>query len=292
MVDIFGNEIKSAYNNGQPVKEIWSYGQKVWPTTPPEPEPVYSWKVKNWGTLYPRHGHDIWTDYKGNLYCDYSEIGIDSHLVLRNTSWVNKSSNYISNGQNVWHDNDKNTFYSDGDTQYELINGVWQNKSWNTIISSGDNVWKDNDGNVCYEGLTTNRPSIYGGFNLVNGSWVLSDRGLSATMSSGQNIWHDNEGHIYMDSVYAGIHYELVDGRWRTHTWSGYKNITGMYVWYGFNGQIFYSDKDKQYELVNGVWVPKNWGENTPQSGADVWYNGGKIYYSRGDTQYQLTIDE
>ena len=39
MIRVFGNDIKGAYTGGVPVKEIYSYGVKVWPDEP-EPTPV------------------------------------------------------------------------------------------------------------------------------------------------------------------------------------------------------------------------------------------------------------
>ena len=46
MVDINGYEIKSAFSGGEPLKAIYSLGEKVWPTDEPIPGP------SKWGGLY------------------------------------------------------------------------------------------------------------------------------------------------------------------------------------------------------------------------------------------------
>ena len=102
MVDINGYEIKSAFSGGEPLKAIYSLGEKVWPTD--EPEPVdYSkqyFRISPEGNIYAEiiltigslgdgnvENYDLY--YKRNYENNWTKItSTETKLKLRENTYV------------------------------------------------------------------------------------------------------------------------------------------------------------------------------------------------------------
>lgn len=279
MITIFGNNIKSAFTGGMPVKAIYSFGVKVWPT---EPKIEYVWqKLSTTSTIY---GSYVWKSASGNVF--YSQ-GLTQYY-YSNGSWYTKSwgTNTPATGYNVWTDNDGNTYYtsksSSSNISYRLESGTWVNyftfSDGNT--QEGRYVWKDNDGNIyCSNGSAQYRwENLSGRYVFTPYTWT----GFKPTY--GNLIWKDSEGNVYYSE--GSTQYQLVSGTWVVKSWN--RNIErGDNVWQGYDGHIYYSSVDNysyiQYELVDGSWVVKSWGDYKPNTGMHIWEdNTGRIIYSAG----------
>lgn len=92
MVDIFGNNIVSAFTGGNPVKAIYTYGEQVWPE---EPSYYYiSWTPTDLSGTFTIDGTTYnLEDYSG-FFSDYS--GVITVSAFKNTHFTTLKTNAIS----------------------------------------------------------------------------------------------------------------------------------------------------------------------------------------------------
>ena len=102
MVDINGYEIKSAFSGGEPLKAIYSLGEKVWPTVEPEPvdyskqyfrispeRNIYAEIILNIGSLGDGNVENYDLYYKINYENNWTKItSTETKLKLRENTYV------------------------------------------------------------------------------------------------------------------------------------------------------------------------------------------------------------
>mgnify|MGYP004443444307 CR=1 FL=1 len=245
-------------------------------------EPTGTTHHINTGTF---EGSDVWEDNNGKIY--YSAG--DDQYVHNSDGWEIKVWGDLKPywGMNVWHTGNK-TYYSFEGTHYELIDGKWEIKRWDTDKSPkyGSDIWEDNNGNVYYSTDTEQ-------YKLVGNSWVDTDWKFVITVDNGSQVWRDNDGHTYYSK--DEVQLERIGGKWVEKKWKGLDSFCGRDTWIGIDGTLYYSGGwEVHYELDNDEWKQIEWKDsnNHPEWGNNVWRdNDGHVYYSHvRNTHYNLEM--
>lgn len=286
MIATFGNNIKSAFTGGVPVKAIYTKGVKVWPIVK-----KYKWVKKQWLTTTDHfYGCDIWwvdrIDGGINVYLNSNGDRDGGSMEMNGAGfWVGKKWNVdIVFGRNVWKDLDGNVFYSDNNNQYQLVDGEWVDKVWEGEFKpdDGENIFYAN--NIVYYSKGEKH------YKLIDGVWMDGPFYPYGDLTGdGNGVWHNDKGDTFYTDPWQQK--KLVDGKWVDNILEG-GFIWGEYIW-TFDGVTFYDYGNVHKKLSNDVWVDNEWeGDLIPRYADNIWvldrHGERHIYYSYGGNQYEL----
>ena len=75
MIKTLGNNIVNAFTGGNPVKAIYTYGEKVWPTSGPEPTEYYiKWTPSDAKGTFSIGGHKYHLENYSGYFTDFGGI--------------------------------------------------------------------------------------------------------------------------------------------------------------------------------------------------------------------------
>ena len=246
------------------------------------------WSPKDWGTLYPRVGNQVWK-HGGHIYYNGGIMSWEFDRV--NKLWVEKTwvgLNFTSSDSAVdmWTDG-VNRYYSYSNKQLVLNNTTleWSVKSWNGYTPYyGRNIWTDDE--HIYYSSGSNQYVL----NVETSTWTpVTWGGLSNP--AGNFIWHDGNTIYYSQNALQYV-LDKSTATWVAKTWTGLQPGSGGYVWTdGTN--IYFSDGTSQFVLdsATSTWTVKTWSGLTSFSGMNVWTDDETYYYSGYTTadQYYAT---
>ena len=157
-----------------------------------------------------KSGEWIYKFQDGNYF--YGNDTASCYINQQTNSWAAKqwiidgiTSNDKLNGRNFWNDG-VNDYYSDGNKQYQYVDGQLKSKEWltasgvNISYIKGREIWKDSDNNIY---LSNN--NIH--YKLNNGIWEVVTSSLNFY---GGGVWHvgdktfvsfGSNNHYYMKNL-------------------------------------------------------------------------------------------
>lgn len=245
-------------------------------------------------------GNYVWHDGNDTYYTDH---GTTHKLDVSSKTWFQVDvglSDYNFFGLNIWHDG--NTTYLniyDGYNTYVYPFDSTTKKFGTRILQDydypvGDYVWTDgsnvylsmNDGvpGDLADNMVWNRST----FKWEPKTWYFNPAMQNPLGLMGNAVWKYN-GHIYEgdwdnDGNFIRL-YQLntSTSTWVDTQWDGYCAVEGYKIWLDYEGNMYYSNGDKQYYMDNstGKWLPHGeWTMLAQPDGHYVWTDGREIYHN------------
>ena len=211
----------------------------------------------------------------------------------REYTWVGDNNRF--NVSKIWKDGDNNFYYSEGESQWKLVNGVWVDHTWEGGLypEDGHFVWRNVDNNIYYTKFD-NTNIIFTSLQLVDGVWVEKEWDFGDTSQSTQSFvygifsscyWFDDGEKVYRKYINSGTqNFVLSNNKWERKDIANSDSLYYTAVWKDLKNNIYYSNGDTQLKFVNGEWV-----ENTDfitnglrrvEHGNNVWRDDNNLYLS------------
>lgn len=279
MVNINGYEIKSAFSGGEPLKAIYSNGEKVWPTGHvPEPIPTsISSTMISTGKGGIRNVVNVQglPDVVAIAPSEYQYVtGTNTAYAYYNDILISTTPNYtfekkyIDQGtdyngyQNFWSLNGElyNTYYTGKDYRNRRLIGLYGGKEANIDIDNHNDVWYYGD--KVYHNCKS---------RLATGDWYSRQ-----IVSSSYNTTHDR------------IDFNLKNKKFYKDDGS-VMNFYGRNVWRDEStGQMYLSQDGKDYLLDGNVWTQVTFTRPTDMMEPEI--NAQNVYGHIGADDKKYTI--
>ena len=252
------------------------------------------------GDYTPFLGNRVWTfTYENSKIPVMSNGTIDLMINGPYCYDVSSEFNIHVDGRYVWTfeatGGDVRTFYSNGQTNYELIIDLETGSiSWESIMFTGIDELYGNKIVRCGENYYyVNGPYMYI-FREYTMSWDTIELREEFDESDGYNVWHDGE-HTYYSYDTQQYEFDKETRMWTHKTWDTSSisdpQFYGWYMWID-GTDIYYSYNYTHYVLdrANNSWSNKTWNGLSSFVGTNIFIVDGDVYYSDGDsrTYYKL----
>lgn len=191
------------------------------------------------GNSLVKYGEDVWTDGTDTYYSNSDRQYIFNKDVH---AWREKTWNISFSGRYVWSDG-TNIYYTEPSKSYVLVNGNWEEKTWNVpsgyTLPYGNDFWSDG-----YKIYAT-KYTIAGSTNYVLDGDTFDIKEWNENISNPTHLWSDGTK-MYCSN--GTKHYVLVNGKWKPKTWNGATNFSGSHIWTDLTN-IYIAKGEENYVL-------------------------------------------